>query len=59
MTTIHLYEDCIMKKQGKTEEGSKIGIAVSGGKDSIVTLHLMHDIFSKRPNKPNEIKLIL
>jgi len=39
-----------LKKQGKTEEGSKIGIAVSGGKDSIVTLHLMHDIFSKRPN---------
>ena len=39
-----------LKKQGKTEEGSKIGVAVSGGKDSIVTLHLMHDIFSKRPN---------
>ena len=39
-----------LKKQGKTEEGSKIGIAVSGGKDSIVTLHLMHDIFSKRRN---------
>jgi len=39
-----------LKKQGKTEEGSKIGIAVSGGKDSIVTLHLMHEIFSKRPN---------
>ena len=39
-----------LKKQGKTEEGSKIGVAVSGGKDSIVTLHLMHEIFSKRPN---------
>jgi len=39
-----------LKKQGKTEEGSKIGVAVSGGKDSIVTLHLMHEIFSKRRN---------
>ena len=27
-----------LKKQGKTSEGSKLGIAVSGGKDSIVTL---------------------
>lgn len=39
-----------LKKQGKTEKGSKIGVAVSGGKDSIVTLHIMHDIFSKRPD---------
>ena len=39
-----------LKKQGKTEEGSKIGVAVSGGKDSIVTLHLINEIFSKRPN---------
>jgi len=39
-----------LKKQGKTEEGSKIGVAVSGGKDSIATLHIMHDIFSKRPD---------
>jgi len=39
-----------IKKQGKTEEGSKIGVAVSGGKDSIATLHIMHDIFSKRPD---------
>lgn len=39
-----------LKKQGKTDEGSKLGIAVSGGKDSIVLLHLMHNIFSDRPN---------
>jgi len=39
-----------LKKQGKTEDGSKIGVAVSGGKDSIATLHIMHDIFSKRPD---------
>jgi len=39
-----------LKKQGKTDDESKIGIAVSGGKDSIVVLHLMHKIFSVRPN---------
>jgi len=39
-----------IKKQGKTEGKSKIGIAISGGKDSTVALHLMNDIFSKRPN---------
>jgi len=39
-----------IKKQGKTENNSKIGVAVSGGKDSIVALHVMHDIFSKRKN---------
>ena len=39
-----------LKKQGKTQEGSRLGIAVSGGKDSIVTLHMMHEIFSQRPN---------
>jgi len=39
-----------IKKQGKTEEGSKIGIAVSGGKDSIVALYIINDIFSKRKN---------
>ncbi len=37
-----------IKKQGKTEENSKIGIAVSGGKDSIVALHIINDIFKKR-----------
>ena len=39
-----------IKKQGRTEDNTKIGIAVSGGKDSTVALHLAHDIFSKRPN---------
>lgn len=37
-----------MKKQGKTISPAKIGIALSGGKDSTATLYLMHDIFSKR-----------
>ena len=39
-----------IKKQGKTNPDTKIGIAVSGGKDSVVALHIMHDIFSKRPS---------
>ena len=39
-----------IKKQGKTEGNSKIGVAVSGGKDSIVALHIINDIFSQRPN---------
>jgi uncharacterized protein (TIGR00269 family) len=37
-----------LKKQGKTENNTKFGIAVSGGKDSSVVLHIIHDIFSKR-----------
>lgn len=37
-----------LKKQGKTQGPAKIGVAVSGGKDSVVLLHMMHDIFSKR-----------
>ena len=39
-----------IKKQGKTENKSKIAVAVSGGKDSTVTLHIIYDIFSKRAN---------
>lgn len=39
-----------IKKQGKTEGNKKIAIAVSGGKDSIVVLHIINDIFSKRPS---------
>jgi uncharacterized protein (TIGR00269 family) len=39
-----------IKKQGKTIKGIKIGVALSGGKDSTVVLHLVHDIFSKRSN---------
>ncbi|MFO7677994.1 MAG: TIGR00269 family protein [Thermoplasmatota archaeon] len=37
-----------IKKQGKTNPDSHIGIAVSGGKDSIVTLYMLNEIFSKR-----------
>ena len=39
-----------IKKQGKTANRCKIGVALSGGKDSMVALHVIHDIFSKRPN---------
>jgi uncharacterized protein (TIGR00269 family) len=39
-----------IKKQGKTPNKSKIGIALSGGKDSTVALNIIHDIFAKRPN---------
>lgn len=39
-----------IKKQGKTIDNSTIGIALSGGKDSTVTLHIIHEIFSKRPD---------
>ena len=39
-----------IKKQGKTEKDSKLAVAVSGGKDSIVALHVISDIFSKRKN---------
>ena len=37
-------------KQGKTNDDTIFGIALSGGKDSSVVLHLMYEIFSKRPN---------
>ena len=39
-----------IKKQGKTDNDAKLGIAISGGKDSTVALHVIHDIFSTRPN---------
>ena len=39
-----------IKKQGKTDNVAKLGIAISGGKDSTVSLHVIYDIFSKRPN---------
>ncbi len=39
-----------IKKQGKTENKCRIGIAISGGKDSTVALYAVHDIFSKRAN---------
>ncbi|MDH7506778.1 MAG: TIGR00269 family protein [Candidatus Thermoplasmatota archaeon] len=37
-----------IKKQGKNIKKVKIGIALSGGKDSTVALYLIHDIFSTR-----------
>jgi uncharacterized protein (TIGR00269 family) len=43
-----------IKKQGKTTRPTKIGIAVSGGKDSVVALYIINDIFSKR----NDIELV-
>jgi uncharacterized protein (TIGR00269 family) len=39
-----------IKKQGKTEGNKKLAVAISGGKDSIVVLHIINDIFCKRPN---------
>jgi uncharacterized protein (TIGR00269 family) len=39
-----------IKKQGRTPRKSKIAVALSGGKDSTVALHIIHDIFSKRPD---------
>jgi uncharacterized protein (TIGR00269 family) len=39
-----------IKKQGKTPDDTKIAVAVSGGKDSTVALHIINDIFSKRAN---------
>lgn len=39
-----------IKKQGKTIKNSRIGVAVSGGKDSTVALYVTNEIFSKRAN---------
>lgn len=39
-----------IKKQGKTLDEATFGIALSGGKDSTVMLHLMSEIFSKHPD---------
>jgi len=39
-----------IKKQGKIPSNSKIGVAVSGGKDSLVALFLLQKIFSNRPD---------
>ena len=39
-----------IKKQGRTGDNCKIGVAISGGKDSIAALHVTNDIFSKREN---------
>jgi uncharacterized protein (TIGR00269 family) len=56
---IHLCEDHFiqfvtrrvkkeMRKQGKVDSNSVIGIAISGGKDSVVVLQLMYDLYHKR-----------
>jgi len=37
-----------IKKQGKTNNNGKIGVAISGGKDSLIALHIINDIFSRR-----------
>lgn len=50
---IHYFEKRVkkdLKKQGKTYSPAKIAVALSGGKDSTVTLHIVHDIFSVRKN---------
>lgn len=39
-----------IKKQGHNAENITFGVALSGGKDSTVTLHLMHQIFSDHPH---------
>ncbi len=39
-----------IKKQGKVDQECTIGVAVSGGKDSVIALHLAHDIYAKRKN---------
>ncbi len=39
-----------LKKQGRIPDKSHIGIALSGGKDSTVALHLMHMIYHQRPS---------
>jgi len=48
---IHYFEKRVKKdrkKQGKPENNSKIGVAISGGKDSLVALHIVNDIFLRR-----------
>jgi uncharacterized protein (TIGR00269 family) len=39
-----------IKKQGKTKNNSTIGVALSGGKDSITSLYITNNIFSNRKN---------
>ena len=39
-----------LKKQGKIPDTSRIGIALSGGKDSTVALHLIDMIYRQRPS---------
>ncbi|MDR2846337.1 MAG: TIGR00269 family protein [Candidatus Methanoplasma sp.] len=37
-----------MRKQTKISSGDKVAVAVSGGKDSMVTLHMIHSVFRER-----------
>jgi uncharacterized protein (TIGR00269 family) len=37
-----------IRKQGTIPSHSKIGVAISGGKDSIVALQIMHEFYGKR-----------
>lgn len=39
-----------IRKQIKVQSGDIIAIAVSGGKDSMVMLHILNEIFGNRPN---------
>lgn len=39
-----------INRQGKIQNNTRIGIAVSGGKDSLGVLHLIKNIFSNRKN---------
>lgn len=39
-----------IKLGGKTKNNTTIGVAVSGGKDSILCLYLLHKVFSQRPH---------
>lgn len=39
-----------IRKQIKVRSGDTIAVAVSGGKDSMVMLHILNEIFGNRPN---------
>jgi len=39
-----------IRKQGTIDANSTIGVAISGGKDSVVALQLMYDLYHKREN---------
>ena len=39
-----------MRKQGKLPPGTKLAIAVSGGKDSLTLLYLLVELFEKHKN---------
>ncbi len=38
-----------LRHQGPFKKGARIAVALSGGKDSVATLHLLHDIFHENP----------